>query len=62
MKDPQFLTIGMHLADALKKTKWYQFRTRRKLNNAICASYLDYQGHHELANKVFNLHDTKSTK
>lgn len=57
MKDPQFLIIGFTLGRLLNETKWWQFRKRKLLEKGIIASYLDYQGHHQLANKVLTPYD-----
>lgn len=52
-KDPFFLTIASHLSEARKKCKWYEFHKKKVLDIAICSAYLDYQGHHELADNLF---------
>ena len=52
MKDYRFLTIGYELGRLLNDTKWWQLRKRKLLEKGIMAAYFDYQGHHELSEKI----------
>jgi len=51
-KDRNFLQIAIQFSEILKKTRWWQFKKRWRCEQGIIAAYLDYQGHHELADKV----------